>query len=275
MKTTRRFLTAGLAFLLLIPSLAAAQAQNAPRGVLSGVAIVQKLDSQVPLDLEFKDENGKPVRLGDYFGKRPVILSLVYFRCPMLCSYVMAGLVRSLRGMSFTAGREFEVLTVSFDPADTPEVAKVNKAEHLKDYDRPGAEKGWHFLTGDQASIRALTDAVGFQYKTDPQTGQFAHAAGIMVLTPGGKVARYFFGVDYAPRDLRLSMVEASNEKIGTPVDQVLLYCFHYDPATGKYGPVIQNILRLAGVLTVVAIALLMLILSWRSRVRHAREATP
>jgi protein SCO1 len=269
----RRLASGILAIGLLLPALARAQAQNPPQGVLEGVGIDQKLGGEVPRDLAFRDEEGRSVRLGDSFRGKPVILSLVYFRCPMLCSYVMSGLVRSLRGISFSAGREFDILTVSFDPGDTPTLARVNKADRLKDYDRPGAEQGWRFLTGDESSIRALTDAVGFRYKTDPQTGQFAHAAAIMVLTPEGRLSHYFYGVEYAPRDLRLALVEASRSRIGTPADQVLLYCFHYDPATGKYGPAILNILRAAGGLTLLALGGLMLLLSRRARARRTREA--
>jgi len=272
MRGARLALCAGAALLLARPAPLLAQAQNPPQGVLAGVGIDAKLDGPIPRELSFRDESGRTVRLGEYFGRKPVLLSLVYFRCPMLCSYVLSGLVRSLRGMSLTAGREFDILTVSFDPGDTPTLARVNKADRLKDYGRREAESGWHFLTGDPDSIRALTDAVGFRTRVDPESGQFAHAAAIMVLTPEGRVSRYFYGVEYAPRDLRLSLVEASRGRIGSPVDQVLLYCFHYDPATGKYGPAILNILRGAGALTVAALAALMFLLSRRGS-RRSREA--
>ena len=205
---------------------------------LKDVGIEQNLNKQIPADLAFRDETGKTVRLGDYFGKKPVILSLVYYRCPMLCSEVLNGLESALRVLKFDVGNEFDVLTVSFDPKDTPEVAAVKKAEYLKRYNRPGAANGWHFLTGQQPAIDALTKAAGFQYQYDPKTGQFAHATAIMVLTPEGKIAQYYYGVEYAPKDLRLGLIQASNHKIGTVVDEVLLYCYHYDPNTGKYGAI-------------------------------------
>lgn len=268
-----RLIALTLAAAMSLPALARAQAQDPPRGILEGVGIDQKLDTALPLELPFRDETGKTVRLGDYFGEKPVILSLVYFNCPMLCTYVMAGLVRSLRAVSFSAGEEFEVLTVSFDPADHPALALVNKKQNLKSYGRSGAESGWHFLTGDEPSIRALTEAVGFRYRVDPGNGQFAHAAGLYVITPQGRIARYFFGVEYAPRDLRLALVEASQDRIGSPVDQVLLYCFHYDPRIGKYGLVIMNVLRVAGGLTVLALVGGVLLMSRWNRRRAGERA--
>jgi len=230
---------------------ASAQAQLAPRGVLGQIGIEQKLDAALPLELEFRDESGRAVRLGDFFRGRPVILSLAYLKCPMLCPYVLGGLVQSLKVLQFSAGQEFDLLTISFDPADTPALARASKAEYLKRYARPGSAAGWHFLTGTEPSIRKLTERVGFRYQFDAASGQFAHAAGLLVATPQGRVARYFYGIEYAPRDLRLALVEASHNRIGSPVDQVLLYCFHYDPTTGKYGVVILNVLRLAGLVTV------------------------
>ena len=228
---------------------------------LKNVGIEQHLDEQIPLDLTFRDETGKTVRLGDYFGQKPVVLSLVYYRCPMLCSEVLSGMASALRILKFDIGKDFNVLTVSFDPHDTPEIATAKKAEYIKRYGRDGAAGGWHFLTGDQESIDALTKAVGFQYEYDPKTGQFAHTTAIMVLTPKGKIAQYYYGVEYAPKDLRLGLVQASHEKIGTVVDEVLLYCYHYDPATGKYGAVISRILKLAGGATILLLGGLLLIL--------------
>ena len=233
--------------------------------LLQGIGIDQRLNEQVPLDLQFRDETGKTVRLGEFFGKKPVILSLVYFSCPMLCTVAENGLLHSLEEVSFSTGREFDVLTVSFDPDDTPELAAAKKAVYVGLYGRKGAERGWHFLTGDEASIAQLTQAVGFRFKYDAQVKQFVHATGIMVLTPEGKIARYFYGIYYPSRDLRLGLVEASANKIGSPVDEVLLFCCRYDPATGKYGVIIARILQIAGLMTVLSIAGLILALS-RSR---------
>jgi len=218
---------------------------------LKNVGIEQHLDEQIPANLSFRDETGKTVHLGGYFGKRPLILNLVYYQCPMLCSEVLAGLEGAMRALKFDAGKEFDVLTVSFDPKETPEMAAAKKAESLKRYGRAGAAEGWHFLTGPQASIDALTRAAGFQYEYDPKIGQFAHATAIMVLTPEGKIAQYYYGVDYAPKDLRLGLIQASQNKIGTIVDQVLLYCYHYNPDTGKYGAIISRILKIAAGATV------------------------
>ncbi len=215
---------------------------------LEGVGIDQKLDQPVPLDLVFRDEYGRPVPLSTFFqAKKPVILALVYYRCPMLCTQILNGLESSLKAVSFTPGQDFEVVSVSFDPKDTPEIAASKKQMYLRRYGRPNTANGWHFLTGDQTNIKALTDAVGFHYKYDPKTDQFAHASGIMIMTPEGHLSRYFYGVEYAPRDVRLGLVEASQEKIGSPVDQLLLFCYHYDPATGKYGAISMNIVRFAG----------------------------
>ena len=225
---------------------------------LKNVGIEQHLDEQIPPDLAFRDETGKPVRLGDYFGKKPVILNLVYYQCPMLCGEVLSGLESALRVLKFDVGKEFDVLTVSFDPRETPDMATKKKAEFLKRYGRPGAANGWHFLTGPQESIDALTKAAGFQYQYDPKTGQFAHATAIAILTPEGKIAQYYYGVEYAPKDLRLGLIQASENKIGTLADQVLLYCYHYDPTTGRYGAIIARVLQLSGLATVLALGILM-----------------
>jgi protein SCO1/2 len=228
---------------------------------LKNVGIEQHLDEQIPPDLAFRDETGKPVRLQDFFGKKPVILNLVYYQCPMLCNEVLSGLESALRVLKFDVGKEFEVLTVSFDPRETPDMATKKKAEFLKRYGRPGAAEGWHFLTGPQESIDALTKAAGFQYQYDPKTGQFAHSTAIMVLTPEGKIAQYYYGVEYAPKDLRLGLIQASENKIGTLADQVLLYCYHYDPTTGKYGAIISRVLQLSGLATVLALGIFMTVL--------------
>jgi protein SCO1/2 len=239
---------------------------------LQNVGIDQKLNERIPLDLEFLDETGRSVRLGEYFGKKPVILSLVFYECPMLCNQVLNGLVGSLKAQSFNVGEEFDVLTVSFDPREGPALASAKKLSYMQRYQRAGAEKGWHFLTGKQESIDALTRAVGFRYSYDAQTNQFAHASGIMVLTPDGRLSRYFYGIEYAPKDVRLALVESSANKIGSPVDQLLLYCYHYDPVTGKYGPTIINIIRIGGLLTMLGVAALVFFLQRRRDAARSHE---
>ncbi|HWR36130.1 MAG TPA: SCO family protein [Clostridia bacterium] len=219
---------------------------------LEHVTIEQKLDAQVPLNLQFKDEQGRAVKLGDYFhAGKPVLLTLVYYECPMLCGEVLNGATAAMKVLKFTPGNEYEVVTVSIDPRETPDLALAKKQSYMERLDRPGAEKGWHFLTGNEPDIKALADAVGWEYQYDPKTKQFAHAAGIVLLTPQGRVAQYYYGVEYSAKDLRLGMVEASKNKIGTIADRVLLYCYHYDPRTGAYGAVITNIMRAAGGATV------------------------
>jgi protein SCO1/2 len=218
--------------------------------MLQQVAIEQRLDAQIPPDLAFRDETGKAVRLKDYFGKKPIVLNLVYYNCPMLCGEVLSGLTGALSLVSFDIGKEYDVITVSFDPRETPAMAAEKKHTFLQRYRRAGADKGWHFLTGDEVNITALTKAAGFDYQYDPKTGQYAHATAIMILTPEGRISRYFYGVEFPPKDLRLGLVEASQNKIGSAVDQLLLYCYHYDPATGKYGAIVSNVLRLAAIVT-------------------------
>jgi len=253
-----------------------AHAQGLPAGsqtaALSQVGIDQKLDAQVPLDLQFVDESGKTVRLAQYFGKKPVVLSLVYYECPMLCTLVLNGMLHSFRTMSFNVGDQFEVVTVSFSPTETPALASAKKVGYLKKYGREGGAAGWHFLTGREDQIKRLADAVGFRYTYDPESGQYAHASGIMILTPKGRVARYFYGIEYAPRDLRLGLIEAADNRIGSPVDRVLLYCMHYDPLTGKYGLVIKNVLRLSGLTTVLLLGGFITVML--SRERAARRRT-
>jgi protein SCO1 len=241
---------------------------------LENVGIEQHLDAQVPPGLIFRDENGQTVKLGDYFGKKPLILNLVYYDCTMLCGEALAGLTGAMRLVKFDMGKEFEVVTVSFDPRETPEIAAAKKKDYLKRYGRPDAAAGWHFLTGPAESINALTKAVGFQYQFDPKINQFAHATAIMVLTPEGRISRYFYGVDFPPKDLRMGLVEASQGKIGNAVDQVLLYCYHYDPATGKYGAIITNILRLAAGATILILGGFLLIMFWLERSLPRRAAT-
>jgi len=220
-------------------------------GLLSKIRIDQKLDAQVPADLAFVDEQGRPVTLGQYFGKRPLILALVYYECPMLCTQVLNGLTSSLSLIKFNAGQEFDVLAVSFDPGEGPGLARDKKKSYMERYKRPGAESGFHFLTGKQDAIDRLTDAVGFRYAYDEKIDQYAHAATIIVLTPEGHVSRYFYGIEYMPRDVRLGLVEASQNRIGTMVDQALLLCYHYDPSEGRYGVAIINLIRLIGVLVI------------------------
>jgi protein SCO1/2 len=252
----------------ILASLSPVQAQLGLPPLLRNVAIEQRLNQQVPLDLAFRDEAGKNVQLGEYFHDKPVILSLVYYDCPMLCTLVLNGLVRALRVLSLSAGKQFTAVTVSFDPRETSTLAAAKRREYLDRYRRAGADAGWHFLTGDEPSIQALTRAVGFRYTFDPKTRQWAHASGIMVLTPKGRLARYFYGVEYSARDLRLALVEASANKIGSPADQFLLFCFHYDPATTKYGLTIMNLIRVAGAATAFGVAALLFVMfrrDWRA----------
>ena len=226
-------------------------ANQRPPG-LQFVGIEQKLNGEVPGDLEFRDELGNPVKFGDYFGHgRPVILNLGYYQCPMLCSELLEGLVGSMKALTLQLGQDFDVVTVSFDPRETVDMAAAKKRDIMKRYGRASAASGWHFLTGRADQIKILTDAVGFQYQFDPKTGQYAHATAIVLLTPDRHIAEYFYGVEFSPRDLRLGLVQASQGKIGNLTDSVLLYCYHYDPRTGKYGAVISNVLKISGVATI------------------------
>lgn len=257
-----------------VPPSPATPADPAASSILRQVGIDQRLGESIPLDLRFRDESGRDVRIGDYFGAgKPVILSLVYYECPMLCTQVLNGLASALDIVTLDAGKDFTVLTVSFDPRETPDLAAAKKKSYLERYHRPGAEAGWHFLTGDSASIAALTAAAGFRYSWDPEINQYAHASGITVLTPRGVLARYFFGIEYSPRDLRLGLVEASENKIGTPADHLLLYCYRYDPASGKYGAVALNMVRVGGVVTLVCLGSF-LFFSLRAE-RRKRRAAP
>ncbi len=234
--------------------------------LLQKVGIDQKLNSQLPLDAEFKDENGNAVKLGDYFGKgKPVVLALVYYECPMLCNEVLNGLTGSLKGISFDAGKDFDVVAISFDARENEraDLTKNKKASYMARYGRAGAEKGWHFLTGEQSEIDKVTQAVGFNYQFDEKSNQFAHAGGIMVATPEGKLSRYLYGIDYSPKDLKFSLMDSAQSKIGNPVEQLYLYCFHYDPSSGKYGLAILSVLRLLAVATLLGIGGL-LIVFWR-----------
>jgi protein SCO1/2 len=229
--------------------------------LLKEVGVDQKLNQSIPLDLAFRDEHGKPVQLGEYFGKKPVILSMVYYNCPMLCTQVLNGLESSLKLIPMDIGKQFDVVTVSIDPLERPVLAEAKQALYTGLYGRPGGAAGWHFLTGDEQQIRQLANAVGFRYAYDPDSKQFAHASAITLLTPEGKISRYFYGIQFPSRDLRLGLVEASAGKIGSPVDQVLLFCYHYDPSTGKYGLLISRLIQAAGAATVLAIGALILVL--------------
>jgi protein SCO1 len=243
-------------------------------GALQGVGIDQRLDQPVPLDLTFRDEAGRAVPLSSFFHGRPVLLALVYYRCPMLCTQILTGVESSLKAVSLNPGQDFEILAVSFDPKDTPQLAASKKALYVRRYGRPGTANGWHFLTGDESNIHKLTEAVGYHVKYDPATDQWAHASGIMIVTPEGRLSRYFYGVEYAPRDVRLGLVEASANKIGTPVDQLLLFCYHYDPATGKYGALAVGMLRFAGgAFVLVCGALLLMMFRRDSRANQLKRA--
>jgi protein SCO1/2 len=241
-------------------------------GILTEVGVDQRLNNSVPLDLPFRDEAGNPITLGECVDGKPTILVLAYYRCPMLCSQVLNAVVETIRGIPFQLGKEFNIVTVSFDAREKPALAAAKKANYLEEYGRAGGANGWHFLTGTQTSITDLADAVGFRYRYDPKQDQFAHASAIMILTPQGKVARYFFGIRYPAGDVRLSLVEASQNRIGRPIDQLLLYCYHYDPDTGKYTPVVMNLMRLGGVVTLLVLGA-MFGLFWAHERRRALQA--
>jgi protein SCO1/2 len=280
------FVSFVVAFVLFASVPAFAQMTGAPNGykrepgqtasqvpaALREIGFDQNLDQRLPLDAAFKDENGKDVRLGDFFGTKPVVLVFVYFNCPMLCTQVMSGLTSSLNTMSLEPGKDFEVVAISFDPREKPADARAKRSEFLSRYHRP-TNAGWHFLTGEQPEIARTTKAAGFRYVWDEQTKQFAHPTGVIVTTPDGRPARYLFGVEYGPRDLRLAIVEASNGKIGTPVDSLLLYCYHYDPLVGGYGLVVMRALRVAGVATVLLIGSFIFIMARREKRPGARPA--
>jgi protein SCO1/2 len=263
-------------FAAMVVSLAAALAPTAIARAdgpalpdrFKGIGIDQRLNTVIPLDTVFRDETGASVPLRSYFGNRAVLLVPVYFRCPMLCSQVLSGMVAGLRPLSLKPGRDFEIVAISFDPADTPADALKERNRYSSRYSSKAGISGWHFLTGTEPSIRAIMDAVGFHYRWDPANKIFVHPSGIMILTPEGRLARYLYGVEYEPKDLKLSLIEASNNRIGSPVDQILLFCYHYDPKTGKYGAVVINTLRLAAILMLVALAFGMWIF-WRRDLRQ------
>jgi protein SCO1/2 len=233
---------------------------------LREIGFDQNLNGQLPLDTPFKDESGLDVKIGGYFGKRPVVLVFAYYDCPMLCTVVINSLASALDVLSLEPGKDFEIVTVSFNPRDTPATASAKKASYIARYKRPGAAESWHFLTGDQPSIDRLTKAAGFRYVWDAETQQFAHPTGVLVITPDGRIARYLFGVEYGPRDLRYAIVEASNGKVGSVVDSLALYCYHYDPAAGRYSVAIMRLMRAGGAATVLALGAFIVIMARKER---------
>lgn len=242
------------------------------KALFEHVAYDQKLNAQLPLKLVFQDETGQTVQLDDYFGDKPVILVMAYYECPMLCTLVLNGVLNALQELDFNVGDEFNVITVSIDPTETPEMAAAKKGTYIQAYGRAEAAAGWHFLTGEQATIEQLTAAIGFHYVYDPDQEEYAHPTGLVVLTPQGRISRYLYGIEFSPTDLRLGLVEASANKIGSAIDQVLLLCYHYDPATGQYTPAIMNIIRLAGVATTLIIGVSILTTVLRSRQERKRN---
>jgi protein SCO1/2 len=231
-----------------------------------GKLIEQRLNTQLPLDAPFRDESGRTVPLGSYFGKRPVVLALVYYECPMLCTQILNGMVRAAKILKFTPGQDYDVVAISFDARETSQQAAAKKAVYMKDFGRPETANGWHFLTGDLDSIKRVTDAVGFRYVWDVHSAQFAHASAIYVLTPEGRLSKYFYGIEYSPKDLRLGLVEASQNKIGNPVDQILLFCYHFDPHAAKYTPYALGLLRVVGAATFLAMGGFVFIMLRRER---------
>jgi protein SCO1/2 len=238
--------------------------------LLDRIGFDQKLDAQLPLDLTFRDEDGRTVALGSYFGKRPVLLTLVYYNCPMLCTQTLNGLARGLKPLSLAVGQDFDIVTVSINPNEEPGLAALKKRAYLERYDRAGAERGWHFLTGDRANIDALAKSVGFRYTYNAKSGLYAHAAGLVLATPRGKVSRYFYGMDFAPRDLQFGLIEASANRIGSPIARALLFCYDYDAASGKYTVAVMRLTQVLGVITVFVLAAAVATLLWRERRRAA-----
>ena len=279
----KALISLGLAAVLAVPGVVSAQGplpQQAPGepssarpGLLSKIGIDQRLNQRVPLDLEFVDETGKNVKLGDYMGKRPVLLALVYYECPMLCTQVLNGVTGALKVLSFDVGKEYDVIAVSINPREGPGLAAAKKQAYVERYGRPETADGWHFLTGREENIRALASAVGFRYEYDEEIKQYAHGAGIELLTPKGVIARYFYGIEYSPRDIRLGIIEASEEKIGSPIDSALLFCYHYDPTTGKYGAKVLTLVRIGAVATTIAFAMFLFVSLRRERAENLRTA--
>jgi protein SCO1/2 len=270
-----RLFGAALVLLLATAMPAAAQRKEPLPRELEGIGITEHPGARLPLDLEFTDEDGKPVRLAQYFaGTRPVILTLGYYRCPMLCTLVLNSLVDGIRDLAWTPGREFEIVTVSIDPLETPTLARLKKQNYLEEYARPGAAQGWHFLTGREENIKKLADAVGFGYRYVEERQQYAHPAAIFVVTPDGRMARYLYGVVYQPKTVRLALTEAGQGKIGTTADRLLLYCFHYDAQEGRYVLAATNIMRFGGATTALVVGL-WLVTSWRRGARKKAHPRP
>ncbi len=263
-------LTLGAVCGLCVPPVRAQRAEPLPKE-LEGIGVTEHLEAHIPLQLEFVNEDGRPVRLGKYFtGKRPVILTLNYYLCPMLCTLQLNGLVEAMRSLDWVPGREFEIVTVSFDPTETPRLARLKKRNYITEYGRPGAAAGWHFLTGSQESIDALTGTVGFRYVWNDEAKQWMHVAALVICAPDGRLSRYLYGVMYEPQTLRLGLLEASQGKIGSTIDRILMYCYHYDASKGRYAPAAMNIMRTGGVLTVILLGILLVWL-WRRDVRRRK----
>jgi protein SCO1/2 len=283
MSIRKALVSLGLAALLAVPAGVSAQSplpqqtpgdpSSAKPGLLSKIGIDQRLHQKVPLELEFVDETGRTVKLGDYMGKRPVLLALVYYECPMLCTQVLNGVTGALKVLNFSVGKEFDVVAVSINPREGPGLAAAKKQAYLERYGRPETADGWHFLTGREENIRALATAVGFRYEYDEEIKQYAHGAGIELLTPKGVIARYFYGIEYSPRDIRLGIIEASEERIGSPIDCVMLLCYHYDPTTGKYGATALTMVRIGAVATMLAFAVFLFVSLRRERAESLRTA--
>jgi protein SCO1/2 len=264
----------GLLALVALWSVPGQAQEPRPATLAQTVGIDQHLGEQLPLEVRVRDESGRERLLADFFGDKPVVLNFVYYRCPMLCTQVLNGVLRASQAIPLEIGRDYEIVTISVDPRETAEIAAAKKATYVGAYRRGGADRGWHFLTADQRAIAALTTAAGFRFQYDPRSDQFAHASGIMLVTPEGRLSRYLYGIDYEPADLRLGLVESSSGRIGTAVDQLLLLCFHYDPATGKYGLVISRVLQIAGIATTLALGSFLWIM-FRREWRYAKQVRP
>jgi protein SCO1/2 len=282
-KFSKTVLIGAVVLFMALPSVARAQrampqaeepgdAAAAKPGLLSKIGIDQRLNEHIPLDLAFVDETGRDVKLRDYFGKRPVLLAMVYYECPMLCTQVLNGVTGALKVLNFDVGKEFDVIAVSINPKEGPGLAASKKQAYVERYGRPQTADGWHFLTGREENIRALANAVGFRYAYDEEIQQYAHGAGIELLTPKGMIARYFYGIEFAPRDIKFGIMEASEERVGSPIDSVLLLCYHYDPATGKYGATAMTMVRIGAVLTMVGFAAFLFV-SLRQERASSRDA--
>lgn len=270
---------AGLWSVLVLSGVLRAQVPPPPGSSMEAaqkIGIEQRLNAQIPLDLKFRDETGKEVQLKDYFGPKPAVLALVYYRCPMLCTMTLNSMSAAFKPLKLEMGKDFDVITVSFDPRETPQLAAAKKRAYAKEYGRPGAENGWHFLTGDEQSIAALAQSCGFRFFYDAKTDQFGHASAIMLVTPDGRLSRYFYGLEYSSSDVRLGLIEASGNKIGTKTDQLLLLCYQYDPRTGRYGLAIIRAIRIGGILTFTALSTFIFISLRRERRKNrANSADP